>query len=718
MSSVYNEPLSTTINWPADDTSQTRLDAPWLTIARVSWLMVVGIAAVLFVAGLVVGVGQLQEVCTGDLCHPMQLTPEEYQFHQQLDLSLTFYAWYTTISYAIFGFICVAVGTLIFWRKSDDWLALFISMVLALMGTGAIPVIIALEPHFSYIKVVTRLLPFVSLNLLPLIMFLFPDGRFVPGWTKWSAIAWIIYSVVIFVANPIGRGAITSGPPGPFTIFMFAMGGAVQIYRYRRTTNPHHRQQTRWVLFGFVGHVISVICIITAFALYPELTRTSQPNIIFDKYAFSIVGLTPILFIPMSLALSVMRYRLWDIDIIINRTLVYTILSAVVVGLYVLIVGLLSTLFHNGNSLLWSLAATGVVAVSFHTLMDTIRRTINRIMFGNRDEPYVVLEQLSRQFEPVMVVDEVLPAIVQTIAQTLRLPYAAITLNQQGKYELAAMYPASQANVPPRGSVQSIPLVYQSEIIGQLLVASRDRGDILSPRDVKLLETIARQASVAAYNVRLTADLQRSRQELVTAREEERRLLRRELHDGLGPVLASMSFRLDATHNLLESDVPQAQANLATLKDQVQDSLSTIRRIAYNLRPPALDELGLVGALREHCVAMGSSHSLKVSFDAPDTLPSLSAAVEVAAYRIAIEALTNIQRHAGASACCICMTVGDHLTIEVLDDGQGLGDNVRAGVGLTAMRERASELGGQCIIENRADGGTRVYAILPLIQET
>lgn len=717
MSSAYNEPFSPAIQLTADDSLQTRLDSRLRIVARVLWPVVVGIAVVLFVAGLAVGVSQLKEVCRSDLCHPGQLSPEEYEFHQQLGLSLIFYAWYTTISYAIFGFVCVAVGTLIFWRKSDDWLALFISLVLALMGTGAIPVIIALEPHFSNVVVVTRLLPFVSLNLLPLIMFLFPDGRFVPRWTRWLALVWIINSVVLLVANPIGRGAITSGPPGPFTILMFAMGGAAQIYRFRRSTNPNHRQQTRWVLFGFVGHVISVIVIITALALYPDLIRPGLANIIFDKYAFAIVGLAPIAFIPMSLAVAVMRYRLWDIDIIINRTVVYTILSALVIIIYILIVGSLSAVFHRGGNLVWPLVATGVVAVSFHTMMDLIQRTINRVMFGNRDEPYVVLERLSRQFEPVLIVDEVLPAIVQTIAQTLRLPFAAITLRQQNKYILAAVYPDMLTD-PPQESVQSIPLVYQSETIGQLLVAPRDRGDILSPRDLKLLETIARQASIAAYNVRLTADLQRSRQALVTAREEERRRLRRELHDGLGPVLASMSFRLDATRNLIEADVDQAQANLAILKEQVQESLSTIRRIAYNLRPPALDELGLMGALREHCVAMGSTQSLQISFEAPNDLPPLSAAVEVATYRIAMEALTNVQRHAKATSCCICLTVDDRLTIEVLDDGQGLDEDARAGVGLTAMRERASELGGQCIIENMADSGTRVYAVLPLIQDT
>ncbi|NDJ76126.1 MAG: sensor histidine kinase [Chloroflexi bacterium] len=234
------------------------------------------------------------------------------------------------------------------------------------------------------------------------------------------------------------------------------------------------------------------------------------------------------------------------------------------------------------------------------------------------------------------------------------------------------------------------------------------------------MDTIARQVAIAAYNVRLTDDLQRSREQIVTTREEERRRLRRDLHDGLGPVLAAMSFRLDAIHNFIENDSDQARNLTVELKAQVQSSLAEIRRIAYNLRPPALDELGLLGALREHLASAQQHDGVCFSLESPEMLPPLPAAVEVAAYRIVTEAVTNVQRHADASVCTIKLALDVHqacLSLEVIDNGRGISSQQAAGVGLTAMRERAAELGGQFCIESPADGGAHIQAWLPVFSD-
>ena len=259
-----------------------------------------------------------------------------------------------------------------------------------------------------------------------------------------------------------------------------------------------------------------------------------------------------------------------------------------------------------------------------------------------------------------------------------------------------------------------MPLVYQSETVGQMILAQRAPGEPFSDMDRQLLETIARQAGVAAYNVRLTQDLQHSRERLVTTREEERRRLRRDLHDGLGPVLAAMSFKLDAVYNLADRDAVAVRQLAVELKTQMLEALTDIRRIAYNLRPPALDELGLVGALREHIASCNQAQELQITLEAPESAPPLPAAVEVAAYRIALEALTNVSRHAGAQHCSVRLSLPGDLYLEVTDDGRGLPDAVRAGVGLTSMRERAEELGGTCRAEGLPQGGTGVMARLPL----
>jgi signal transduction histidine kinase len=235
---------------------------------------------------------------------------------------------------------------------------------------------------------------------------------------------------------------------------------------------------------------------------------------------------------------------------------------------------------------------------------------------------------------------------------------------------------------------------------------------------MKLINIIAQQAGVAAYTVRLNNDLQKSRERLVTAQEEERRRLRRDLHDGVGPTLASLSQRLDTAADLVESDPAKSVQLLKELKGQVKGTLAEIRRLVYALRPPVLDEFGLVSAIREHVAQYSGPSGLSITFDVTEPMPPLPAAVEVAAYRIALEAFTNIIHHAQATTCHIKLRTEDNcLVLEVADNGKGIPNNKHSGVGLTSMRERAVELGGEYLIENVPTGGTRVAARLPIGKE-
>ena len=264
-------------------------------------------------------------------------------------------------------------------------------------------------------------------------------------------------------------------------------------------------------------------------------------------------------------------------------------------------------------------------------------------------------------------------------------------------------------------------------------MAPRVPGEAFTSADRRLLEDLARQAGAAVQAVRLTADLQRSRERLVAAREEERRRMRRNLHDGLGPTLAGLTFGLDAARSLLVREPENAEALLGELRNQTQGAVSEIRRLVYDLRPPALDDLGLVAAIREQAArhghllgndssdearGVGREDGLTFSVEAPEHLPPLPAAVEVACYRIAQEALTNVARHAQARACRVRLSIdggGDTLELEVADDGVGVAEGRRAGVGLSSMRERAAELGGTYVVTPASSsGGTRVLAWLPL----
>jgi signal transduction histidine kinase len=332
-------------------------------------------------------------------------------------------------------------------------------------------------------------------------------------------------------------------------------------------------------------------------------------------------------------------------------------------------------------------------------------------MYGERDDPYHALSRLGNRLESTFAPGEVLSTIVETVAQALKLPYVAIALGVAGEYEIATEFGQ------PVKNPLILPLTYQSEAIGQLICGPRSPGEPFNAAERQLLEDMAHQAGVAVHAVRLSADLQRSRERLVTAREEERRRLRRDLHDGLGPELASLILKLQAARNMIDRDPNAADTLLGELKTQVQEAIADIRRLVYNLRPPALDELGLIPAVRETAASHNMAGGLRVEVEGPDAMPPLSAAVEVAAYRIAQEALHNVTRHARADSCIVRFTLKDALELEVLDNGIGPPDSLRAGVGLTSMRERASELGGSFEFEPIVEGGARVYVRLPLAGE-
>ena len=316
--------------------------------------------------------------------------------------------------------------------------------------------------------------------------------------------------------------------------------------------------------------------------------------------------------------------------------------------------------------------------------------------------------------------------ITETVAQALKLPYAAITLKQDEEFTVAASYGSL------REELFRLPLIYQTELVGELVLASRAPGETFSPADHALLADLARQAGVATHAVRLTTDLKRltselqhSRAQLVSTREEERRRLRRDLHDGLGSVLASLNLRARAIRPLLTRDLAAADTLVVEQQSTIRSAMADIRRLVYELRPPSLDELGLVGAMRERAAQYSAQHGMPAERDgvdglyvevlASESLAALPAAVEVAAYRIAQEALANVVRHAHAHTCRISLEVKDGwFQMEITDDGIGLQEGYHAGVGLLSMRERAEELGGKFSIVPVPGGGMQIGVQLSL----
>jgi len=412
--------------------------------------------------------------------------------------------------------------------------------------------------------------------------------------------------------------------------------------------------------------------------------------------------------LPLSIGFAILRYRLWNIDLVINRVLVYGSLSVLTMLGYLGTVLVMQALFTGLSNPVISFFATGLVAILFEPLRQRLQRGVNRMMYGERDDPYAVLTRLAGTLEQTPTTNEVLPSIAQTIGQTLKIPYVAILLDQGGDERLAASFGE------PVHELLSFPLMYHGETIGQLQLARRAPNEQFSNADLRLIESIAHQAGAAAQTVRLNAELIRSRTQIVNEREDERLRIRRDLHDELGPVLASQGLKLAAARQVIRTRPEKAENLVNEVIQQSQQTVADVRRLVHGLRPPALDQVGLVEAVRDLVRNEGSGLNFDVSAPAGG-LPSLPAAVEVNAYRIVLEALNNAVKHAHAGQCIVKFGFeADTLVIHIEDDGVGMPKEYHAGVGLRSMRARAEEIGGALHIESREPHGTHLIARLPL----
>lgn len=274
--------------------------------------------------------------------------------------------------------------------------------------------------------------------------------------------------------------------------------------------------------------------------------------------------------------------------------------------------------------------------------------------------------------------------------------------------------PIARYGVSAPGDASVFPLTHQGELVGRLTVSTLP-GESLTKRDTDLLEDLGVHIAGLVHGRRLAQDLDRSRAALIRSRVDERRRLRRDLHDGLGPELAGVTFGLGAVRNLLRQDPDAAEALLGHLEAQTRDAVGQVRGLVEGLAPPDLEATGLVEAIRAGGARIGFGTSLRcVLTIETDDLPVLPAAAELAAYRVAMEALANIARHAAADTAVVRLSVNEALHLEIDDDGVGMPADFVAGVGVTSMRERALEVGGRLVIERRPDGGTTVACVLPV----
>jgi two-component system, NarL family, sensor kinase len=491
-------------------------------------------------------------------------------------------------------------------------------------------------------------------------------------------------------ANPLQRlGLLAAVSPSAANVLPVVIVAALVTSYVLAKRDPAARQRMRWQLYTFGFGVAAYL----GLGRLPEWL-TGQPLLGWDVLTLFFLPC------PIALGAAVLRYRLFDIQVILRRSLVYGLLSAA------LVLGVLGAVAVLGLLFNWPIdpvpfAVVVLVTVAMLPLGTHLRRVVSRRVFGDRDDPYEVLRQLADTLESTSSPQAVLDHVTYTLARTLRLTYVAI--------EVSGGYTSSHGT--PSAAPATIPLLYQGEHNGRLALDAGPLHEPFGERDRRLLDGIARQVGVIAHNLVLSERLRRSLERTITALEEERRRLRRDIHDGLGPTLASVTMRLELARSLLHSDPTTAELVFDGLVQTHQHALRDIRRLIDGLRPPVLDQLGLVPALRERAARLGGSVTITVEAD--EDIETMPAAAEVAAYHIISEALTNVVKHAGATECAVRLRRDDHLRIEVADNGVGLPPAYEAGVGLRSIRERCAELGGKADIRAGDGGGTVVTARLP-----
>jgi signal transduction histidine kinase len=496
---------------------------------------------------------------------------------------------------------------------------------------------------------------------------------------------------------------------GFFLMFVMSVPAAVSMVRRLRRASGTERIQLQWVAWG-------TVILLVGYTFHIVVAIGNGYQSIWAPFSAIVWGLAINSF-AVVIGIAILRHHLFDIHVIISRTLVYSLLTLGVVGIYLVLVLVFDSLVvtmvrDRSERVVLSLVLTAGIALLVQPMRDRLQVVANRLVYGERDRPDVVLTRLGGQLEASAAPEVILPRMTGMIVETLKLPHAAVALGEGASARIAA-----EAGVP--GEVQvSFPMQYQGERIGELRVTPRTPGEGFSSEDRRLLSDIARQAAVAAYAVGVTSDLRRAREVLVNAREEERRRLRRDLHDGLGAQLAALVMQVGIARKVMARDAVTADRMLDELQDEMRGAIADIRRLIHGLRPPALDEFGLVSALRSRLLAFqhGPEEGLSIRLVAPEPFPALTAATEVAIFRIVEEAVTNVVKHARASTVTITLDCEDGVRLRIEDDGVGIREDRGHGVGLHSMRERTEELGGR--LEVRSGGeGTQVEASFPAARE-
>ena len=550
----------------------------------------------------------------------------------------------------------------------------------------------------------TALRGFGWLVLILAVPLVFPDGRSpwpgrrLPGILLASAIG-LFTAATLLAPRPMEyRLRAVDSPTGlpvawtsladalalsALALCVVALGVAVAGLRHRwRSGGELRRQQLLWLCVAFAVPVAFLPTIAT------ELVA---------PWMFAVVVIP----VPVAIAVAMFQRRLYDLQLVASRTLTWVVLTGAVALLYAVTVGGVGALLSERGAPWLPWVAAGVVAVSFAPLHRLLQQAVNRVTYGHWAQPAEVLAATGRRLADAADV----PGLLQVLASELA---AGLGLDR------VEVLDASGRTLAVHGEARSVAMKELAlAAYGLPVGVLRWHGPAMRAADSRLLEDVAHQLGGVVHAAGLLETVREAQHQLVLAREEERRRLRRDLHDGLGPQLAGLGLQVDTLRNRLRVTEVDADQQLVALRREIQSTVQDVRRIVEGLRPPAVDELGLAGAIDHLADRVSGSHLEVLVEMAP--LPQLPAAIEVALYRITQEALTNVVRHASAQHARVVVGArGAGLELEISDDGCGTPHPRPGGVGLSSMRERAEELNGRLVVEARPGSGTTIRAWLPM----
>ncbi|HEX9095398.1 MAG TPA: histidine kinase [Candidatus Dormibacteraeota bacterium] len=574
----------------------------------------------------------------------------------------------------------------------------------------------------------------VWFTLLPLTVVLFPTGRPLSRfwWGAWApAGAGLVFALGAFftpgpltgairqsldlhVENPVGIAFFTPMHllQTPLFLVPFLIAGIAVLARWR-AARADERQQLKWLTTA--AALVPVFLAASLFIV--NVPTISEPA----KLVVAVVAFGPIwMGIPSAIAIAILRYRLYEIDIVISRALIYAALAAFITVVYVaIVVGLGAVIDSRGRpNLALSIVATAIVAVAFQPVRTRVETLANRLVFGYRASPYEALAAFSHRVAGGYANEDVLPRLAEVLAEGTGAILTTVWIRRAGQPFAAATWPPVEAPLPIGPADRVVEVRHQGEALGELTLKKRP-GEPLTPVEEKLLNDLAAQAGQLLRNARLTAELQArldeisvqavelraSRQRIVAVQDAERRRLERNIHDGAQQHLVALAVKLRLAATIVKRDPVKAQRLLKELDTQTAEARQTVRDLAQGIYPPALRKGGLVEALRTQAEVTA------------DGIGRYDAEIEAGVYFSCLEALQNATKYAKAAHIRVDLRQQNGtLTFTVIDDGVGFDPGATAiGTGVQNMKDRVASLGGRLLLESQPGKGTTVFGSLPLI---